>query len=120
MPLTESQHSINRESGWARLKSIWQDLRAQLDHRKHQLDEEISSYPTPIPHCDAQFNYLYEQRTRLVQELQRMDTLTGQSLARGDSLEVVKKFLSSPPDADDEAEQRLRARLKVELEKVRS
>ena len=113
MPSAESKPSINREPGWEGLKAIWQDLRAHLDHRKHQLNEEIRSYPTPIPHCDAQFNYLYEQRTRLVQELQRVDALAEQSLARGDSLEVVEEFLSSSPVTDDEAEQILSSTLSI-------
>jgi len=40
---------------------------------KSSLDEEIRSYPTPIPRCDAQFNYAYEQRARLAAVLQRID-----------------------------------------------
>jgi hypothetical protein len=37
------------------------------------LDEEIRTYPTPIPRCDAQFNFVYEQRARLSQWLNQLD-----------------------------------------------
>jgi hypothetical protein len=35
--------------------------------------EEIRSYPTPIPACDAQFNHLLELRRLLHEELERLD-----------------------------------------------
>ena len=43
--------------------------RAALEARRRQLDEEIRTYPTPIPRCDAQFNHLFEERERIVREL---------------------------------------------------
>ncbi len=47
-------------------------LRASLEARRKQLDEEIRAYPTPIPRCDAQFNFLMEERTRIVRELEAL------------------------------------------------
>ena len=44
-------------------------LRASLQARRDELDAEIRSYPTPIPRCDAQFNFLFEQREKVVREL---------------------------------------------------
>ncbi len=46
--------------------------RASLEARRKQLDEEIRAYPTPIPRCDAQFNFLMEERTRIVRELEAL------------------------------------------------
>ena len=43
--------------------------RAALEARRKQLDDEIRSYPTPIPRCDAQFNHLFEERARVMREL---------------------------------------------------
>ena len=40
-----------------------------LRSEKAQIRREISAYPPPIPACDAQFNYLLEQRNRVAQEL---------------------------------------------------
>jgi hypothetical protein len=45
------------------------DRRAFLEAEKRRLDEEIRNYPTPIPRCDAQFNFLFEQREKIVREL---------------------------------------------------
>lgn len=47
-------------------------LRASLEARRKQLDEEIHAYPTPIPRCDAQFNFLMEERSRIVAELEAL------------------------------------------------
>ena len=49
-------------------------VRSQLEAEKRRLDEEIRNYPTPIPRCDAQFNHLFEQREKIVRELERLAT----------------------------------------------
>lgn len=36
-----------------------------LAEAKLQISEEIASYPTPIAGCDAQFNHLLAERTRI-------------------------------------------------------
>lgn len=46
--------------------------RAALEARRKQLDDEIRAYPTPIPRCDAQFNFLMEERARIVRELESL------------------------------------------------
>src|SRR5712691_2273640 len=51
----------------ASLESACIEIRSYLDRIRRSVDLEIRSYPTPIPRCDAQFNYLYEQRSRLAQ-----------------------------------------------------
>jgi glutamate/tyrosine decarboxylase-like PLP-dependent enzyme len=47
-------------------------LRGRLLERKRRLDDEIHAYPTPIPRCDAQFNHLMEERSRVVQALHEL------------------------------------------------
>lgn len=47
-------------------------LRASLEARRKQLDEEIRAYPTPIPRCDAQFNFVREERSRIARELEAL------------------------------------------------
>ena len=47
-------------------------LRASLEARRKQLDDEIRAYPTPIPRCDAQFNFLMEERARIVAEIEAL------------------------------------------------
>ena len=48
------------------------ERRARLEERRRQLDDEIRGYPTPIPRCDAQFNHLYEERARIIAELEAL------------------------------------------------
>jgi hypothetical protein len=38
-----------------------------------RLNAEISSYPSPISGCDAQFNYLLAARTRISEALNALD-----------------------------------------------
>lgn len=41
---------------------------AHLEKESQRIRTEIHTYPPPIPACDAQFNYLIEQRARATQE----------------------------------------------------
>lgn len=52
-----------------------EQIRAQLEQEKRRINEEINNYPAPIPACDAQFNYLLEERARIFQELSHLDAL---------------------------------------------
>lgn len=47
-------------------------LRASLEARRKVLDDEIRAYPTPIPRCDAQFNFLMEERARIVAAIEAL------------------------------------------------
>ena len=72
---------------------------------RERLAEEIRSYPTPIPRCDAQFNHLYEQQGRLARDLDRIDA----------TRESIERFIASAPYTDDPAERDFRSRIKREL-----
>src|SRR5258705_10852048 len=50
-------------------ESLAGEIVAHLRGVRSRLAEEIRSYPTPIPRCDAQFNHLYEQLGRLARDL---------------------------------------------------
>ena len=52
-----------------------QRRRAELEQERLRIQAEISSYPMPIPACDACFNGLLEQRERICAELARVDAL---------------------------------------------
>lgn len=49
-----------------------------LENERQRVNEEIKNYPTPIPACDAQFNYLLEERARIAQELDRSSALSSE------------------------------------------
>jgi hypothetical protein len=116
MPTATSPRAIDEDP--ALLKSLWREIKDELRRSKRVIGEEIRSYPTPIPRCDAQFNHLYEQQARLARELDRIAALAEKSLERGDYVELIERFIASAPYADDATEQRLRSRLKSELSAV--
>ena len=118
MPTATSEHATDRKEDLATLRSLWKDILDDLDHRKHSIDEEIRRYPTPIPRCDAQFNHLYEQQSRLARDLDRIGALAGKDPKREDTIELIRQFIASAPYTDDPSERSLRSRVKAGLSAV--
>ena len=59
---------------------MWDDFRpsvrvarASLTDAKRALGVEISTYPTPISGCDAQFNHLLAERQKVLDALRSLD-----------------------------------------------
>ncbi len=102
----------------AKLASMWNEIRLHLEHRRRSLAAEIRNYPTPIPLCDAQFNHLYEQLARLGRDLDRIGAVAPRNPKRGDTIELIMRFVASAPYTDDPAERQLRSRLETELSAV--
>jgi hypothetical protein len=48
-------------------------MRDRLEHTLTLLNQEIRSYPTPIARCDEQLTDLLERRSRVVDELRRLE-----------------------------------------------
>jgi len=80
---------------------------------RERLAEELRSYPTPIPRCDAQFNHLYDQLGRLSRDL---DAIEGAASERA----AVKVFVASAPYTDDPSERELRSRMRKALQSAAS
>jgi hypothetical protein len=53
--------------------AVWQLIRERLQAKKSQIAAEILAYPPPIPACDAQFNFLLEERARVTRLLRELD-----------------------------------------------
>ncbi len=98
-----------------RLRSLAAELRDFVLCAKRALDEEMRSYPTPIPRCDAQFNHAYEQRSRFAALLQRIDAATSGRDDASVLLEAMDEFASLPFTDETVEEQGLRARIAEEL-----
>ena len=90
------------------LATLQREIAEHLRGLRGRLAEEIRSYPTPIPRCDAQFNHLYEQQGRLARELDRFG-------ADAPTREWVERFIASAPYTDDPSERDFRSRIKREL-----
>lgn len=87
------------------------ELREFLVRSRQSLDEELRTYPTPIPRCDAQFNFVYEQRARLSQWLTRMDAALGTEDGSRMLASAIAAFVSAPPIGTSAEERTLRNRL---------
>jgi hypothetical protein len=100
-----------------RLRPLGAELRDLLVRGKRSADAEIRSYPTPIPRCDAQFNYVYEQRARLTEWLNRVSlALDGESDGVASELiGALAEFAASEPVGESAEEQDLRRRIAMEL-----
>jgi hypothetical protein len=118
MPSVTSTTQLDTARDSATLESMWNEIKLHLEDRRRSLAAEIRSYPTPIPRCDAQFNHLYEQQARLVRDLDRIGALSGKSLQREDTIELIERFIASAPYTDDGGERALRSRMKTELSSV--
>ena len=52
-----------------RLDAAYRELQAA----QKQLNAEISSYPAPISGCDAQFNFLLAERSKICQAIEALN-----------------------------------------------
>jgi hypothetical protein len=93
------------------LALAWQSIQAQLEHEKRRLHEEMREYPTPIPACDQQFNYLLEQRAGIAHELARLHQVCAESLRAANGYRLLDEFLHSTPYLDGETKRRITAAL---------
>ena len=84
---------LGRDTQLHLLKSILKEIIAWVEERKRSVDEEIGSYPTPIPNCDAGFNHLLEQRARLSYQLSQLKTPAEECIVPGDYVELIVGFL---------------------------
>jgi hypothetical protein len=84
------------------------EVAGHLRGLRQRLAEEIRTYPTPIPRCDAQFNHLYEQQGRLARDLDRIER-------EKPSRVLVEQFIASAPYTDDASERDFRSRIGKEF-----
>ena len=92
--------------GYGIPESVREGIRAALDAARVQVCAAIGAHPRPVAGCDVEFNRLLEDRTRIAQEIARLD-----SLGRSE----VERFVSESPDIDAATRRRLRASLQQVL-----
>ena len=115
MPSVTSRTKTETARDSAKLASMWNEVKLHLEDRRRALAAEIRNYPTPIPRCDAQFNHLYEQQSRLARDLDQIGALAGKNAKRGDIIESIRRFIASAPYTDDGGEREFRSRMKKQL-----
>ena len=98
------------------MQPVWHAVRRYLESKKGQIREAILYYPPPIPACDAQFNYLLEERARLSQLLGQLDAL-GQEQSGQEQRQWLDTFILSSPDLDEAAVQAIHSFLQEKQDK---
>lgn len=79
----------------ATMDQQWQQIQQHLRQQQAAIIAEIRSYPPPIPACDAQFNYLLEQRTAIRQELRRAETLAHGNRSQANPGQTLADFVEA-------------------------
>ena len=80
--------------GTATVDSLWMVIHEYLDKEMRRVHDEIRNYPAPIPACDAQFNYLLEERDALSSELARVREHMNESGDTENALSSIDAFLN--------------------------
>ena len=92
MSSTKPPQVLKNQALAKQLEVLARELRRAL----LKLNREIGAYPSPIPACDAQFNYLLEKRRRLARhdrQVQRMMAQEArQGVVRGDVEALVERL----------------------------
>jgi hypothetical protein len=78
-----------------RMNSVWTAISEHLESEMRRVHDEIRNYPAPIPACDAQFNYLLEQREALSSELARVREFMHDDTGSGNARNSVDTFLKT-------------------------
>jgi hypothetical protein len=68
-------------------------LRTYLERQVQLLNEEVRHYPGPIARCDDQLTGLLEQRATALAELQRLEALGAEGLARADGIALARELI---------------------------
>lgn len=88
---------------------LWDALRQHLEARRRPVEDQIRRYPPPIAGCDAQFNYLLEQRAVLSRELVRLDKAEEAARTGPAAVRAAEDFISGSSCIDPDAAAQIRA-----------
>lgn len=77
------------------INSIWAAIHQHLEKEMRRVQGEIRNYPAPIPACDAQFNYLLEEREALSLELARAREQMKEAMDSEDARRSIDAYLSN-------------------------
>jgi hypothetical protein len=95
-----------------RVRPLWANIRVLLENEKKRIYDEIRNYPPPIAGCDQQYNHLLEERTRILQELNRMHQTFEKSLVHPHAIKLLGEFVKASSFIGDEKKQEILSRLK--------
>ncbi len=93
----------------APVNSAWAMIHQHLQEEIRRVHDEIRNYPAPIPACDAQFNYLLEEREALSSELARVREFMNKDTDTEDARSSIDAFLDFSNYLGDSAKREIRA-----------
>jgi len=93
----------------APVNSAWAMIHQHLQEEIRRVHDEIRNYPVPIPACDAQFNYLLEEREELSSELARVREFMNKDADGEDARNSIDAFLNFSNYLGDSAKKDIRA-----------
>ena len=114
-PHPTSSSTIETDS----IEGLSRELQRWLTGARATLADEIRSYPTPIPRCDAQFNHLVEQRGRLSRLLTDLELALDRRDGGGALRAVLAQLADLPAQGDSIEERSVRDRIGAELARRR-
>ncbi len=91
------------------VNSAWAMIHQHLQEEIRRVHDEIRNYPAPIPACDAQFNYLLEEREALSAELARVREFMDKDTDSEDARSSIDAFLNFSNYLGDSAKREIRA-----------
>jgi hypothetical protein len=91
------------------IDSAWAMIHRHLQQECRRVHREIRDYPAPIPACDAQFNYLLEEREALSSELAKVKELMKQDADSGDARNSIDAFLDFSNYLGDSTKREIRS-----------
>ena len=103
-----TDNNVNPAAGSSGFKELTA-LKSQLEKVKTRINKEIGNYPPPIPACDAQFNYLLEERSKISKALKQVDTLLMKCGTEIIEIETIEELIKMSNQIDDGMAERLRA-----------
>ena len=77
------------------IQQFCEDIRTLLENKKNNVVAEMRNYPTPVAGCDAQFNYLVEQRDMLLRDLSHLNTICQSDVAQASKIQLIHDLLQS-------------------------
>ncbi len=91
------------------VNSAWAMIHQYLQEEIRRVHDGIRNYPAPIPACDAQFNYLLEEREALSSELAKVRESMNKDSDSEDARCSIDAFLEFSNYLGDSVKREIRA-----------
>ena len=88
-------------------------IRNCLERARNRVHERITHYPMPIPACDADYNCLLEERARITDALDRLQTDAANGAAITDSITRIEALILASAHVEAETKREIDMALRL-------